>query len=431
MSAQVELQPAEGELQNLSEEQLQRPRELAATYRRALIVAFGFPVQYRALRCAVSAGLRVFVLGTPDAIALSYSRYCSGFMWMNTTEEQDAGQLSVVESEIREAIARFRIDLVIAADRDSVWCLGQLKDRIGVPVFPVPSTGDFEVLDDKWAFRELCTGLKIRTPRSWKFDDKRALLAAARNGEFPERIVVKPPRLWGGRGIITLRSQQLERGLKGIDYSPIIVQEFIEGEDCFCTLVTVKGKTAARLTCIDRPDAKYFGCEATVWEDAARICEHLRLDGIFCYDTRLGLDGKTYFLECNPRPFLSMQMCEQGGLNCIGSGILAMDGVTRLPAEMPVNTLKKWRGLVHAAFAPSTLTRKDRHRLMDTLRDPIPVLYELSETMNRRFPPGAAFVKVHRVSMRIENYLLASFGGAIRCVLGSNLPGVTKLRPGG
>lgn len=388
------------------------------TGRNALLVAFGFPVQYRALRCATMAGFNVHLLAAEEAGGLRYSRYCQSFTLVPGMQGRQEEELPELERAIKEAVARYDIEIVLPADRDAIWCLSQLKDRLGVPVFPVPEVNAFNRIDDKWTFRDLCMELGVPTPRSWIFETDEELLAFAKLGELPDQLIVKPTRLSGEAGVVKVARWNLAERLKTIEYRPLLVQEFIPGVDYHCTIVSVKGDGHAALTYVDRPEAKYFGCEADIRTYAEQIISHLKLDGIFNFDSRRTPEGKIYFLECNPRPFMSMHMCAQAGINCFEVGIRAMKGTADAPIIMDVKSLKKWRGLMGGLLQPWKLSRGDWGRLFDTLRDPVPALYEVSEHLSNRGAAKVPSAGLKRFLSSATKTALSSAGNAVRLLFG-------------
>jgi hypothetical protein len=346
--------------------------------------AEGFRVQYGAIRCASMAGLNIYVLGTPEAAVLRYSRYCQAFTELKGWQGRLEDQVELIETSINKAVSDHGIDIILPADRDSTCALGMLKERLGISVFPVPANASFKRIDDKWTFRDLCMELGVPTPRSWLFETKEDLLAASRGGDIPEQLIVKPTRLSGQRGVMKVGHNDLEAQLRKVDYVPILLQEFIDGVDYHCTIVAMDGRSLGKLTYVDRPEAKYFGCDADILLEAEKIVNRLKLNGILNFDTRRTATGEIYFLECNPRPFMSMQMCAQAGINCIEIGMHAIEGGSDTPIVMKTKSIRKWRGMIREGFLPWKLSKDDWRKIKDTVLDPVQMLYEISEFANRK-----------------------------------------------
>jgi hypothetical protein len=242
-------------------------------------------------------------------------------------------------------------------------------------------------------------------------------------------MIVKPTQLYGACGVMKFRSGELENEINKIDYKPIMVQEYIEGVDYHCTIVVASGRTLVRLTYIDRPEAKYFGCETDILADCEKIANHLGLNGIFNFDTRRAASGEVYFLECNPRPFLSMQMCAQGGINCFEAGIRAMDGIDFPPLTMETKTLRKARGIIQNALSPWKLSREDWGIVRDCLRDPVPFLHQVYELVSSRLSRQLPFAAPSKQISRIVDPLLAFAGSGVRGLFGASQHNKLKLKP--
>lgn len=379
--------------------------------------AQGFRVQYGAMRCASMAGLNVHILGTPEAAVLRYSRYCNSFTELSGWQGRPEDHVELIESSIKRAVSDYGIEIILPADRDSTSSLGILKDRLGAPVFPVPATANFSRIDDKWTFRDICIELGVPTPRSWLFENKEDLLAAARRGEIPQHLIAKPTQLSGQRGVMKFERNELELQHHRVDYLPILVQEFIDGVDYHCTLVAVEGRVFGKLTYVDRPEAKYFGCETDILAKAEKIVENLKLDGILNFDTRRTAAGEIYFLECNPRPFMSMQMCAQAGINCIEIGMQAIEGRSGA-LEMETKSIKKWRGIMSQSLSPWKLSKDDLRKIKDAIRDPVQMLYEISEFARRQLLSRGAFVGLERALSSATDSFLGFAGNGVRGLSG-------------
>ena len=387
--------------------------------RRALLIAVGFPVQYRALRCAHEAGLEVFVLGGAEAGALRYSRFCRGFAQFDGLgSDPPALNLDEMRNLIESRVSAWGTDLILPADIGAVALLGRLKGALSVRVFPVPEPEDFERLDDKWSFHHLCRQLGIAVPKSWLFPSKEALFAAARNGELPEESVVKPTRLFGEIGVRRFRAQSAMQDLAAIDYCPLMVQEFIDGVDVNCSIFACDGKSRARLSYADLPNEKRFDSDPRTLNEAERIVAYLKLNGIFNFDTRRTYAGAHYFLECNPRPFMTMHMSAQAGVNCFAAGIEGMDGAAGPAVEMAECTVRKWRGLLRAAVIPWRLTRTDFKVVKDALADPLPLAHEVFLALSRKLSSNAAHSRRSRISLAVADGVLSSMNGALRWLRG-------------
>ena len=394
----------------------------------ALLVAFGFPVQYRALRCAHDSGLNDLVLGSAEAACLRYSRFCSGFaQFEGSASELLAQNPDEMLRQVEHWASKWGASLILPADKDAVALLGKAQGALTTPVFPVPKPADFELLDDKWSFHQLCRKLSIGVPRSWIFENKDDLLASVRRDDLPSELIVKPTRLYGEIGVMRFRAHNALEDLAAINYSPIMVQEYIEGVDVNCSIVVVDGQACAKLSYVDLPLEKRFNCEPTILYQSEMIAGYLGVNGIFNFDTRRASDGEHYFLECNPRPFMSMHMSAQAGVNCFAVGIERLNGIALPTVEMAQWTVRKWRGLLRAAATPWTLTRMDLKVMRDAVSDPLPRAYEFSLALSRRLSSSRPPSRRSRFILAVVDRVLSSINGAARWLRGGASPERIKM----
>jgi len=342
---------------------------------RVLLIAFGFPIQYRALRTSVDAGADVFVLGSKESKPLKLSRYCRNFRLMDEglvvgSHEDTSAKLR----QIQQCCAEWKIDLILASDKWSVQLLGRLKPALNTAVFPVPEPDQFELLDNKWRFYQLCKQLSIPVPQSWYFESKDALLQAIGEGKLPDALIAKPLQLYGEIGIQKFSARSAQSDLN-------------------CAIVGFDGNCLARLSYVERLQEKQFGCETAILNHAERIVKEMGLSGIYNFDTRRTDQGKFVFFECNPRPYMTMQMTAQAGINCITVMLRALAGKADPVANMPECTIGRWRGLLRAAVIPWKAGPRNRTAILDCLKDPLPLLPQVAEFVKGKISGKVAWVR--------------------------------------
>lgn len=336
-----------------------------------LLLAFGFPVQYRALRGAAASGANVFVLGDAKASILRHSRYCRNFWLLTGNYGDSACDLNVLIQEIDKYATIHKLEMVLAGDAKATRLLSQIRTRLSIPTFPIPSTDTFDILDDKWAFYQLCRRLSIPTPQSWLFKTKADLLHAAKARHLPARLIAKPLRLFGEIGIVTFDAENAAERVESIDYQPILVQEYVDGLDLDLSIFVYGGNTVAAIWHYKKGQTYVLPRNDLYLSYGCRIAEHLRTDGLLNFDSRVTEDGRVYLLECNPRTYLSMDYALITGINFIDIGLRDWQGYDGAPLirEGRVKTLN---GTFKSLITPWRIERSDLRMAAHALADPVP-----------------------------------------------------------
>ena len=337
-----------------------------------LVVAAMFRTPYRALRCAHAAGANIYVMGTKEAEGLKSSRYCKTFIPSDRPitgnyDEELAGL-------INQHLANHSIDIVLAGDTPSTRSLIAIRHLLSRPCFPMPKLEQFDRLNNKWEFYLLCNSLGIECPPSTLFENPSEI---TNNGLIKAKIA-KPLNKEGGIGVLKLEPENAQMQLEKINYSPIMVQDFIEGEDIGASVFCRNGKITAFLSHSFRRYVYESFFDANIFNSISKIVEHLQLDGIFNFDMRRTSDGRIYFLECNPRVFWKMSMSMLSGINFVSFGLSnpKNDGLIR-PPQQPVMVRYPKSTLLHAAIAPWKLEKSSWNVLHYLYSDPVPYFREM------------------------------------------------------
>ncbi len=337
-----------------------------------LMLSDQFRFAYRILRCFHAAGAKVHVLGAKGSRGLRFSRFCATFRERVNGYRGDLGALI---QEVNSVIAQLGVDLVVSGEHAMMRPLIVMAPALNAPCFPMPSIEQFDLLNNKWLFTQLCRSLDIRCPRSQLFADVSALNRALKSGEISIPFVAKPLDFDGSRGVLSvLRAIDL-RKLDSIQYSPIIVQEFVGGADIaasvYCDHGEIKAFIVHRLK-----RATYFTLESDeIRADIEKIVVATRANGIMNFDMRVGSSGDVYWLECNPRFFFWTHMALLAGVPFVEFGLpnRQVSGSGTLPTGTNVRFFKA--AAVELA-RPWRLTKRDFGYLRFALADPIPWLRE-------------------------------------------------------
>ena len=340
--------------------------------KNALGIAFGANIQYIGMKCATKAGLRVHVLGSRRASALRESRYCKGFTLGPGYSDFSSQKIQTEWLEkIEECIRREKIDLLIALDIEATELLARLAGQLSVPNLPINSLEALDLLNSKWNFGKLCEELGIRTPRSWRFDDKASLLEALERDDFPEKLILKPIAAEGGIGVIPFAKKHAGKTLEAVEYAPLLLQEFIEGSHIGLSVFTSHGKTIVsvvhqivnqRFVFSQNQEYQQFGC---------RINEHVKASGIMNYDAQITPEGLIYLLECNPRGYFTMDYTALAGVNMIEVAMQDWSNFSGPPMTVADAAFTAPIGCLKRILRVKPTTRNDRRMLLEEIRDPV------------------------------------------------------------
>jgi glutathione synthase/RimK-type ligase-like ATP-grasp enzyme len=286
---------------------------------RVLLVATDFVTPYRVLRCARASGAEVCVLGNAGAAALRLSRYCS---WMKVSSTIIHGERNAeLALEINHLARDFAIDMIVPADAPAIRSVLASRDLIEAPCFPLPSLASFDLLNNKWSFAQMCVELGIRHPATRLLPDVAALRQELDSGATKGPVIAKPVGRCAGAGVVVIDGEDTERRLQSINYRPVLVQDYISGEDIGAGAYAREGRIEAFVThrlaggvySVFRDDSSY--------QSVASIAARLGLDGVYNFDMLRTADQSVYFLECNPRFFHKINLSMLAGINFVGEGL--------------------------------------------------------------------------------------------------------------
>jgi len=285
-----------------------------------LLVATLFKLPYRVLRCASATGVEVFVLAAPGAMGLGRSRHCAGLIASNHIV--NGSRDPELALEINSLAQTLGAGMVIPGDAAATRALIANRDLLDVACFPLPSLEQFDRLNDKWAFAQLCREVGVRTPRARLFADAEALAAelGSSNGNYPS--VAKALSLSGSQGMVAFDAAPTRAQLANVNYRPVLLQDFVAGDD-ICASVFCRGGRIVGFIVYRFAKGTYTAFrDAGIYADVDRIVGPLGVDGVYNFDMRQTPAGEVYYLECNPRFFFKIDLAMIAGVNFVA---LALD----------------------------------------------------------------------------------------------------------
>lgn len=356
-------------------------RKLApcGTAPRVLLLATDYTTPYRVLRVAAACGAEVYVLGNAGAWPLRWSRHCRRLIVSERIIHGERDESLALE--INCLVRELQLDMVAAADAPCARALIASRDLLDAPCFPLPTLAQFDLLNDKWAFAQLCSALRIAHPATQLLGDitavRRAL--AVETVQFP--LIVKPLGRCASSGIRVLRTREDLQQLEAINYRPILLQQFLPGDDIGASVYAAGGAIRAFIA------HRLCGGEYRTFRDdriytaIGRLVAQLQLDGVYNFDMIRTRDGSVFYLECNPRFFYKIDLSMLAGVNFFACGLAHAcggdaAGVSLAPRVAPEVSVRFPKALVRSLLSSGHCSRRDWALSRHLLADPVPWMME-------------------------------------------------------
>ena len=271
-----------------------------------LITTSRMPFALDEIRKLGRAGHRIIAADTFDEAPGSRSRYAAVSCSLPSPRYETEAFLDAVRSVVIEE----RVDLILPAFEEALH-FAKHRDSVdlGAPVF-APDYETLVTLHDKARFQELATRLGLAVPET----------VVATNRAELESAIARFPRFFAraafSRGGVQLFTNTGPLGgavsIDDVDASPknpILVQEFIDGEDLCTFMVCHHGRVAAHAAYLHPKEIEHAGGivfesihDPSALEAAQVIAEATGYHGQLSFDFMRTASGELYLIECNPRP---------------------------------------------------------------------------------------------------------------------------------
>jgi predicted ATP-grasp superfamily ATP-dependent carboligase len=250
--------------------------------------------------------------------------------------------------------------------------LALFGDAFKASHYPVPTAVVFDLLDDKGRFADLCSELGVPRPdtrRVSALDELRRMVSEKRLA-YP--FIIKPANLWGSAGVkkISCDDELPER----IDYSPIIVQQYISGQEICAFFLCDNGDIKASVQYSRDASRSTFVHEPEIERYARVIIKHLMCSGVVGFDVRRDARGDFYFIECNPRFWYRMHFAAFAGLNFVNAGFSSANDILDTIQATNGIIVQGYRDLLRCMLTPWRMTNYDLAHLRYLMADPIPTI---------------------------------------------------------
>ncbi|MFM8466688.1 MAG: ATP-grasp domain-containing protein [Oxalobacteraceae bacterium] len=300
---------------------------------------------------------KINVIGNDSTRSIRWSLLCDEWRRHSLAADEDLALLSSLQSICaRDLPAR-----IIAIDCEAARALNRLRPFLPAPLAPMPSSDHLAMLEDKWQFHRLCQLKGLPTPLTIRFENKQSLRYGLLASILGSTFVIKPSNLAGSQGVRIIRNEAMFESeiLKSDDYqySPLLAQEYIPGEDIDISLLAIKGKVMTLATQQVTGSVVRFISQPQMEAMATVICTALCYDGVMHIDARIDPhSGRIWLIESNPRFWASLTAALWCGLNFVQESLRHV----REP-EHAAGPLRLAQGRAHTRFP---LLRQDSLRCL-------------------------------------------------------------------
>lgn len=343
---------------------------------KILMIANSFKQQYHVMRCASLGGHEVHVLGKYLSRGLSYSNYCSSYNVFNFDYQKM--HISHAMNEINNIIKKYNIDIVLPSDIISTKLLILCRNSLRTKTTLLPEMKIFNLLNNKWTFYELCGNEKILTPFSIKYDSLENLKSAINKDIIKIPFVAKPLDKMGGADVIIVRNNDDISLLENINYTPILVQKYVQGCDCGLSIIAKNGKLISSLFQRDVSTGYVLEYNKTLHHIAKNIAKKLHYTGVAHFDLVETVPNQEYyFIECNPRFWYSIFAPLVVPMNFVqlAFDMGNPDDISKIIEGKKIN-IKINKSLFKSFINPIRLNEYDIEMMRYYMRDPVAYYFE-------------------------------------------------------
>lgn len=286
------------------------------------------------MQAARSSGdARLTVIGDAETAPLTWSVHCHQHISINFDGTDDARFCSIIDA----VAARSPDAMLVPFDCAGIRMAGRTAGRLRIKCSPCPDLPTLEMLDDKWAFHGFCELNGLTVPASQRVNSKHALDFASVFIELGLPFVVKPTNCSGSQGVQIIRSEAQFRETildnPAYNFAPLVVQQFIEGEDIDLSILAIHGKPACVAIQQAHGNNVTFLPNSHLENLASLICQASGFHGVMHVDARIERQtGKVFLIECNPRFWATLTATVWCGLNFLETSLrpLHLSGQVRV-----------------------------------------------------------------------------------------------------
>lgn len=329
---------------------------------------------YNVLRALTNCdGIEVHVAAEKLTSPCFLSRYCKGKL-LNVPPKEDE---DLFIRQLVDYVRKQKISVLLPINPIEVGLVLHARDQFDdYVIIPFVSHELFQAMNDKWNFFSLMRALDIPTPDTEKVSGFLDLAESA----IPFPKVLKPISGAGSQGVRIVRNMpELVRAYEGLASSrwtrggSMLLQAHVPGILYGAGAVCVRGKVKSTFVYRSlREDKVTHGTSSSrmsvrdkvIEAQVARILEELEWHGVAHFD--IIKSDSNYFLEMNPRIWLSISLPVSCGLN-YPYYLCRLDNLPEIPAEYRLNVIQRVIMADIAVFIRSIRSAR-RYTFRDFLR---------------------------------------------------------------
>ena len=282
------------------------------------------------IRSLGAAGVRVRVAASsPDAIG-RYSRFCARFdTYPSPLDDREAfGQW------LRDTLAHDPPDVLLGCTDATIPLLMEWREALSRHcLVPLPPAEGFAMAFDKGRTLEVARQVGVHVPAEWNATDADAVAQVVARDRWP--VVVKPRSSVEGQGDVRVATgvtyafnagelaQQVQRA-SATGRAPL-VQEYIHGAGVGCFYLFHGGEVVARFQHRRLRDKNPLGSgsclrvsvplDPALVDGGERLLRAMGWEGLAMVEYRQDSQGVGWLMEINPRPWGSMQLAVEAGVD--------------------------------------------------------------------------------------------------------------------
>lgn len=304
------------------------------------------PASLAFTRSLARAGIRVTVgAASPDAPA-RFSRFCVQFLlYPSPMEDPEA-----FRQWLFEILSRCQFDLLIGTTDQTLLLLDEWRELLSSRVkVPLPAREGFRIACDKAKTLKQAQELGLAVPPTCFIQSEEEFDHATNTLRPP--FVIKPRSsigLWQGQRFRLSVAYAFNKDALRQKYFALhrfspwpLLQSYVVGSGMGCFFLIRDGEILARFLHRRIRDEDPTGSgsslrisvapDPTLMKASEQLLRVIGADGLVMVEYRVGADGTPYLMEINPRPWGSMQLAVESGVDF---PLLWYRAVTEQPVEV-------------------------------------------------------------------------------------------------
>ena len=267
---------------------------------RVLITGSRAPIAYEVIQQQVKLGRSVWATDSTSKVSVKRSKFLSGFVKTRAPRFDIEGYID----DINAICKYYKIDVIIPLNEESFY-LSEFRDRLDVDVW-VEDFNKVLSMHNKYNFSKILSNLGFNVPCT-KFVQTRLDLEEFLSEQLGDEFIIKQAFTRFGQSVRKVSREEL-MNTQQIDY-PFLVQQFISGTEWCSYSMAYEGEALSTALYLSNSQESYNASTHFKSEQNEELCQiindlikALNWSYQIAFDViQSEMDGKYYFIECNPR----------------------------------------------------------------------------------------------------------------------------------